>query len=439
MINLKIVRREFLRTVLRRGFIIKTLGMPFFIVAYFGFLKGLVYVVSWSFDEKKEAPCALVDYSPLTQALFRDKAEGDSYTFHSKKKWEGDSRHKTLEVKFYRELDAAKGALLQGKLSGIGVIPRDFMSTGRLEVYILKSGELRESFKHSLFKELVKERLLDYSGLSAELRARLQEDPELEVRRLDAKGDLEKEAKDEKGKILQELLQKGSKYLLAAVMIMVILLGSHYFQASVQAEKQSKLMELLLSSVGADELVLGKTIGIAAALLVQMAVWLAMVFSLPLLVALRSGYTLDLGWSYARFGMSAAFSVLGILFYGLLITSAGSHSSDPAQSAGSAKAIKMAVAFIGYAVFLCLIRGGDTLWRVCSVIPLFTPILLPIQLCNPKYSIFEAGCFLALMILYVALLGKFAGRILRMSVMLEGQEIGLVRWVRMLFSREMRA
>jgi len=186
--------------------------------------------------------------------------------------------------------------------------------------------------------------------------------------------------------------------------------------------------------VSAEEIVLGKVIGIVAASLLQILIWLAMLLALPVFLLLTSDFSFNLDFELSNFLFAAAFTLLGMLFYGLVIASCGVGQSDSADSIGNAKVIQVIFVLSFYMAAVCLFDASAVWWRAFTALPLFTPILVLFQLVDPEYSLIEASCFLLLMLVYVALMIKFAGRILRLSMMLRGQQIGFFATVKMLLS-----
>jgi ABC-2 type transport system permease protein len=214
---------------------------------------------------------------------------------------------------------------------------------------------------------------------------------------------------------------------------MAILTYGNWVAQSVAEEKSGRVMELLITAATPRQLLVGKVLGTGLAGLSQYVVIVAaavigFLVSGPISEAAGvSGQTpitlptLD-PTMILSFG---AFFLLGFLLYATLYAAAGSMVSrveDAQQAAGPL--IFLAIA--GYFAAFTGLNEPDAQWVVVlSVIPFFSPYLMPARMLLTSPSPAEIGLALLLLAVTVALALAIASRIYSAGVLLYGQRVGL--------------
>jgi ABC-2 type transport system permease protein len=229
----------------------------------------------------------------------------------------------------------------------------------------------------------------------------------------------------------------GGAYILAyAVVIltfMAILTYGNWVAQSVAEEKSGRVMELLITAATPRQLLIGKVAGTGAAGLSQYIVIIVAAvvgylaggpISNALGVAGDSPISLpDL--DAAMLLTFGAFFVLGFLLYSTLYAAAGSMVSrveDAQQAAGPL--IFLAIA--GYFIAFTGLNDPDAQWVVVlSVVPFFSPYLMPARMLLTSPSAGEILLALLLLVLTLALALAIASRIYSAGVLLYGQRVGL--------------
>ena len=192
-------------------------------------------------------------------------------------------------------------------------------------------------------------------------------------------------------------------------------------------------MELLITAATPRQLLIGKVVGTGAAGLSQyiviiVAAVIGYVVGGPISEALgvsgESPISLpDLGPTMVlTFG---AFFLLGFLLYATLYAAAGSMVSrveDAQQAAGPL--IFLAIA--GYFAAFTGLNNPDAQWVVVlSVVPFFSPYLMPARMLLTSPSAGEILLALVLLAATVAIALWIASRIYSAGVLLYGQRVGL--------------
>ena len=109
--------------------------------------------------------------------------------------------------------------------------------------------------------------------------------------------------------------------------LMSVLMTSGYLLQGTATEKENKVVEVLLASANPDEILAGKLMGLGAAGLLQVAVWMAMLFvtgfgAIPLLFAAQ----VEMPWRTLL--VALPLFMLAFLFFGSLMLGTGSLGSN---------------------------------------------------------------------------------------------------------------
>lgn len=122
------------------------------------------------------------------------------------------------------------------------------------------------------------------------------------------------------------------------LLVLSLIFSSSYLLQGLADEKENRLMEILISRVSPRELLIGKVLGLGAAGLVQVAIWLV---SMPLLLLLASstvgGFLTTLRVPALFYVLAVVYFVLGFLLFATLSAGVGAISTS-AREAGQLSA-----------------------------------------------------------------------------------------------------
>jgi ABC-2 type transport system permease protein len=146
-------------------------------------------------------------------------------------------------------------------------------------------------------------------------------------------------------------------------------------------EKENRLIEVLLSSVSTRQLLTGKVLGLGAAGLIQVAVWLV---SLPLLLNLASS---TFGGFFSAIQLPANFIVLGLVYFILgyllfVVVAAGigaiSTNTQEGQQLITVLTVPVFIPFwFGSLLFLF---PNNPIWVVLTIFPITAPVTTMLRL-----------------------------------------------------------
>jgi ABC-2 type transport system permease protein len=206
------------------------------------------------------------------------------------------------------------------------------------------------------------------------------------------------------------------------LVISIITFGAAVAQGVVE-EKSSRVVEILLATIRPWQLLAGKVLGIGVVGLIQVVV----IAGVGLILAKTSGVvdvpTVAFGTVLGALG----WYVLGFFLYAALLGAAGSLVSrqEELQSAVTPVTLLPTVGFV-VGVNLLLPNPTNTVSTVLSMVPLFTPTLMPARIALGVAPAWQIGLAVVLMIAAIAVVTWLAGRIYRNAVLQTGGRVRLL-------------
>ena len=172
--------------------------------------------------------------------------------------------------------DSATEALVKGDVKEYFVIPSDYISTGVINRYTLEKQLAASPAITTAINNFLTSNLLTGKVPAATI-ARIESPLNLVTTRLTETGAVAPEQGGYENLVIP--------FVFGVLLALSIIFSSTYLLQGLADEKENRLIEILLSSVSARQLLTGKVLGMGAAGLVQVGVW---VISAPLLLNLAS-------------------------------------------------------------------------------------------------------------------------------------------------------
>jgi ABC-2 type transport system permease protein len=210
----------------------------------------------------------------------------------------------------------------------------------------------------------------------------------------------------------------------AGILIYLALIGTGQGVATgVVEEKSSRVVELLLATIRPWQLMAGKVLGIGLVGLLQVV----LVGVAGAAVGLLSG-ALDLSLSVTA-GVVAwlvLWFVLGFTIYALVFAGLGALVSRQEEVAG-ATAPATVFLVVGYVVGISVLPNApdNSLVAVLSLIPAFSPTLMPMRLAMGAVPAWQVLVALVLAVASIPLLVLLTGRLYRNGVVRTGARVSL--------------
>ena len=317
----------------------------------------------------------------------------------------------------------ARQAVSAGKFLALLVLPTD-LTSGQKVTAVVRENNM--TVRGVIFSRL--QTLMLYAELRKAYPAaqalRLAEGPDVQVVAL-GNGNRQTTHPQEEG---SSRFMVG--YALSILFFIALFSSAGYLLQSVAKEKESHIMELLLSSVTAMELLWGKVIGLAALAATQVVVWLLSLWALGGL-ALRSfpQYdTLKTAMTQLRHPdpqlLIALLVVmpLSYLAYGLLMAGLGSLGSNLRESQQFSAAISMLAALPFMLNFLFFLNPNGIVPRFLSYFPWTAPAAVLLRLAIGPIPWWDLGV-VVFTIAVGAAFSLWAGvRLFRVGVLMSGKK-----------------
>ena len=222
-------------------------------------------------------------------------------------------------------------------------------------------------------------------------------------------------------------------YVVVILTFMAILTYGNWVAQSVAEEKSNRVMELLITAATPRQLLTGKVVGTSAAGLTQyaviiLAVVLGFILNGPIsnLLGVSGELPFTLPALEPMWIMAfTAFFLLGFVLYATLYAAAGSLVSrvdDVQQAVGPLIYLAMA----GYFVSFFAMNVPDAGWvRLASLVPFFSPYLMPARMLQTSVEPWEVLLAIALLAITLAAALWVASRIYSAGVLMYGQRVGV--------------
>jgi ABC-2 type transport system permease protein len=404
-----IARHEYLTNLRRPGFIFFTLLIP-----ALGII-GLVIAAFFSgqaasFFEQQFAgvnrPTGLVDQSGLYPSIPPEFA---------------------ARYRAYPDEASARQALLDDDVKAYVVIPADYLETGELTAYatggffdavgVSESDSLRALLVQGLLSGQVDPPLVERAADPAEVNTVT----------LDENGQPTTD-----GNPFSTVAGFLIPYILSIFLIISIFTASSYLLRSVSEEKETRVIEVVLSSVPATQLLAGKVLGLGALGLTQVLVWLISSFMLTGgLGAVAAGVVVAL--NPVAFGLSALYVMLGYLLYGTLMAAAGALGTSMRESQQLAGIFSFASALPLMFNSLIITGPNTVVARALSYFPLTAPTTMMLRLpLSPTLPWLDIAISVGVLLVTIPLVLWAGAKIFRMGLLLYGKRPGVRQIVRAL-------
>ncbi len=412
-----VITREYLERVKRKSFIISTLLVPLLMIALM-FAPALIMIFS---DHESKTVAVLDDTGVLAARL-----------------------HGNDEIKFVvaggESLDSAR---TNSGYDAILVLGAKAIDRPQESVTLYSHGSLTmasDAYISSQVSDAIEDvRLKAYNieDLDKILR-------EVEVDMTMPVIDIDKEEDTATSSVLS--------YILALVMDMMlymfILIYGQMVMTSIIEEKTNRVLELVVSSVKPQWLMLGKIIGVGLVAITQILIWagivgICSVFAVPFIAAMPEAASqpefsaalaqlTDVGFMVSLVVYMLLFFIGGYLFYSAIFAAIGS-AVDNIQDASQLTSIATMPVIIGIVASMAVINNPTSsmaFWL--SIVPFTSPMTMMSRL---PFGVPVWELALSLVILYVSFMFLIwiCAKIYRVGIFMYGKKptlVEIIRWAR---------
>ena len=411
---LHVIRREYVEHVRKKSFVIGTILVPFFMLAFL-----FVPILLAFFEPDEQLSVAIIDHTDEVGRAFAASFADATKSGEPKYLFSHEEPSEARKEELVAALDA-------GKLDIVVEIPADVIDDSRVS-YITKEHrtlQIQETFEDKLTEIIVRGRLAR-EGLQTAQVTSLTKPVRLQERYLSSSGEVEEKS---------FLMDWGLVFGFVMILYMALLTWGITISRSIIEEKGSRVVEVLLSSIEPRDLLLGKVVGVGLAGFTQLVIWSLM----GILVTAAGGATAvsifaNVHIPFSVFVYFVVFFVLGFLLYASIFTVVGSicSSEQDAQQLQGLVTLPMVIPIL---ILMVIVQSpNSSLAVVMSLIPLFTPMVMLGRIVVLEPPLWQIALSIALMVVSIYLSVSFSARVFRVGILMYGKRPSLpevIKWYR---------
>ena len=325
----------------------------------------------------------------------------------------------------YPNEESAQEALFAEEIETFLLIPGDYTDTGRVVAYSKGRG-LTTAIAVS--EERIRPFLVDHllaGQVDADLRARVRAPLNLQPVSLSPEG-------EGSGDIASFVANIAIPYAFSILLVMAIFTSSGFLLQGVSEEKESRVIEILLSSVTPMELLAGKILGLGALGLVQILFWLGSGWALMGIavtgLALFGAINLEL----MTIVLALVYFLLGYLLFATLMASAGSLGSSAREGQQIAGLFSGLTAIPFMVSSFIWTNPNSLLVQILSYVPLTAPVMMLQRLGMGEVPPYQIAISLVLLILGIGGALWAGAKVFRMGLLMYGKRPSVAEILRAL-------
>ena len=389
-----ILKHEFSQVIKTKTFIIMTLAFPLLAliaIGIFSFIQGM---------EKPPAPGEVVTIGYVDEV--------GSFSGYTEQPGEP-----TVTLIGYGTPEEATTALLAEDISQYFIIPSDYVDTGVITRYTLEReleppGEIQWAIKSFLLSNLLR------GQTSPEVTERAKTPMMLSSIRLDETGQV---ATDQGGFGAFVV-----PYLFSILLIMAIFTSSGFLLQGLGEEKENRVMEILLSSVSARQLLTGKVLGLGAAGLLQMLIWLLSAGVLVTMASTTIGgllSTLQIPGNFMVLGI--VYFILGYLLFAILMAGVGSICPTAREGQQLSVIFTMVGILPLMLAYFIIENPSHVVTQILTLFPFTAPITVMLRLGLADIPTWELIASIALLVIFIIGSLVLAAKVFRTFLLMYGK------------------
>jgi ABC-2 type transport system permease protein len=232
-------------------------------------------------------------------------------------------------------------------------------------------------------------------------------------------------------------------YAVGIVLYMIILIYGINVMRSVLEEKQTRIIEVLVSSLRPFQLMLGKVIGVGGVGLFQFGIWaltgyLMVHFRAQILGAFHvsadqvNAFPMPV-ISATLLAVIGVYFVLGFLLYAALFAVVGASVTADSEAQQAQQPVMMLLVFSLIVSFAALNDPGGQMAVATSMIPFSSPIIMPVRVATSDVPTAQLILSLAISAATCLLVVWLSARVYRIGILMYGKRPNLKelwRWAR---------
>ena len=453
---LAVIKREYIQRVRTKFFVVMTVLGPLMLIS-FTIVPGLLFSIKAGGDTR----IAIVDQTdgmklsnPIRDSLLKDDREDDSESdsagiagsVNANTRDRMQKAGKSLSGSFFveqvnlrgralddvkRELNARIG---KDQLDGYLVIPPDILKNSESKTYyygrnvgdVITRGEIEDRLNRAVRRE----RLIA-NGVKEQYIEELSTPVDLVTYPVNEKG--EEGVKDSGAGFVMV-------FVIAFLIYLTVLMYGQVVLGAIVEEKETRIAEILFSSVRSLTLMIGKLIGVSLVALTQLGIWFLAFAVLSIWgISALAARGVDMGdiniphLPPLFFVYFFLFFVLGYFIYATIYVLVGSMVTTTQEGGQMAMPVIFLLMAGLYMAFPVIRSPNSSFAFWVSMFPFFSPITMIVRIVSQTPPFWQIALSLIIGYLTVVLLLWLASRIYRIGMLMYGKKATIpevMRWVR---------
>ena len=426
---LAVVKREYLQRVRAKMFIVTTILLPM-IMAFF----GAVPIIILNFDAGSAMRVAVIDetgkmYEHVNQAIVNDESQQEGNVNEQRRRPFGNFVLEPVDANQTPEqIRTELEQRLQAKnLDGYLHLPSDFLIRGEAEFFSRNPGDvLSLRTLQSVLNRAVREQRLVDANVDTKTREELFKPVRVQAIKVGATG--------------QERDSGGSFALvfgIGFVMYLSILMYGQVVLGAVIEEKETRIAEILFSSVKPFTLMMGKLVGVSLVALTQLTIW-GIAFSAFALYGVNVLASRGMKASipsvpFSHYIYFVLFFLLGYFIYATIYALVGSMVTT-AQEGGQLAMPIILILVVSFYLFFPVSRSPDSPFAFwVSMIPFSAPVAMLVRIVTQTPPFWQIALSLVIGFGSVLVIMWIASRVYRVGMLMYGKRASIpeaLRWAR---------
>ena len=427
-----VLKREYIQRVRARMFIVSTILLPVVMSLF-----GIVPAVILSIDAGGPMRVAVMDqtgkvYGRLEEALTSDETAAEQTDqARSGPEMPGRAFHLEQVPSVGPGAEAQRAQLEQRlrarEIDGYLVLPPDFLNDGKAEFFNNNPGDvLSRRILQSALNRAVREQRLIEAKVDTETRQGLFKPAELQSVKIGATG----EERDSGGSFVLV-------FAVGFIMYLAILMYGQVILGAVIEEKETRIAEILFSSIKPFTLMMGKLVGVSLVALTQLAIWGTAFAAFALygvnLLASRGLKASIPNVPLPHYIYFALFFLLGYFIYATIYALVGSMVTTTQEGGQLAMPIIL-ILVVSFYLFLPVSRSPDSSFSFwVSMIPFSAPVAMLVRIVTQTPPFWQIALSLLIGFSTVIVITWVASRIYRVGMLMYGKRASIpeaLRWAR---------
>ena len=339
-----------------------------------------------------------------------------------------DAKSKPLD-ELKRELN---NRVLHGELESYVILPPDIIqnSDAKPEYHSRNLSDVPTQAQiERAINEAVRKQRLTAAGVSAEALERLSRPVNLDLYPINEKG--------EEGTRGSGLAGFAIPFIISFLIYITVLLYGQVVLGAIVEEKETRIAEILFSSVKSRTLMLGKLIGVSLVALTQLGIW---VLAFGALAAYGTSMLQARGFGNISIHLPPMFFVylfvffaLGYFIYATMYVLVGSMVTTTQEGGQVAMPIIFLLMASLYMAFPVMRSPNSSFAVWLSMVPFFSPIVMVVRVVSQTPPFWQIALSILIGFATVVLLLLLAARVYRVGMLMYGKKATIpevLRWVR---------